>query len=47
MMILTNPLGHVALDGSQGSLFAQYQEIDSLADFLLGRVWTDWQPFVW
>ncbi len=47
MMIRQNPLGHVTFDGLQDSLFAQYQEIDSLADFLLGRVWTDWQPFAW
>ncbi len=45
MMILQEPLGHVALDGSLGSLFAQYSEIDNLADFLLGRVWSHWQPF--
>jgi len=45
MMILQEPLGHVALHGSQGSLFAQYREIDNLADFLLGRVWSHWQPF--
>ena len=42
MMILQEPLGHVAVDGS---LFAQYSEIDNLADFLLGRVWSHWQPF--
>ena len=45
MMILHDPLSHVALGGSQGSLFAQYTEIDNLADFLLGRVCSHWQPF--
>ena len=45
MTNLHNPLGQIAIEGAQGSLFAQYQEIDNLADFLLGRVWSHWQPF--
>ena len=44
MMILQNPFGQI-IDDTHGSLFPQYREIDNLADFLLGNVWSHWQPF--
>ena len=40
---MLNTMNHTSLPDPQGSFFAQYMEIDNLANFLLGLAWTSWR----